>query len=657
MRRAPPVILTLVAIGAGARAQPVPDPNAPAAEVPEQGLVVTGTRTPRRVTDDPVGTERIGAKELSARNVRDASRALEAEPGIQTERSFRGSSFQLRGLDAKYVRILVDGQPVMGQVNDVIDLRRYAIESVERVEIVRGASSALYGSDALAGVVNFISRRPKRALEAGGFAQYGQLNQSLVGATVGGKRGDYAGTLSLNWFGNNSYDLTPGNENLQTNGDARRAFTATARGFWNPDDRIEALAFVRGGYFDSRGVDLQPPRALFNRVVDEAEGATGAQLSWKVDDATRVAAYVQANLFARAFEREQRQTDYAEKIRSAESLLRGELQLDRKVAEGVELTIGSGGQRGTFESPRIEGGYGAVASGWVFVQAGLDAGRVLNLVAGGRLDLDGQFGSHVSPRIAARLKLDALAEGLSLRASYGEGFRAPSFGERYYAFHNQVANYVVYGNPALTPEVSASVQAGVEYVPKTLSFGGGYAPTLRLTGHRTGLDGLIQATEMTDSSAIERRYAYTNYKSARFQGIEAGLRITKGDRFVADVGYAWLDTVATLRLETGVDVTRGLPGRAGRQLTCGVMFTSEDGAWEVSARAAGLARRTSLLDDSLLDAIVLADAKVARRLWKADKARSELQLYVSGDNLADVTEPDFLSLPGRLFAVGLNARY
>src|SRR4051794_31513303 len=79
-------------------------------EVPEQVLVITGTRTPRRVTDDPVGTERIGARELAARNVRDASHALEAEPGIQVERSFRGSSFQLRGLDAKYTRVLVDGQ-------------------------------------------------------------------------------------------------------------------------------------------------------------------------------------------------------------------------------------------------------------------------------------------------------------------------------------------------------------------------------------------------------------------------------------------------------------------------------------------------------------------------------------------------------------------
>src|SRR2546422_55706 len=83
--------------------------------------------------------------------------------------------------------------------------------------LLRGASSALYGSDALAGVVNLISRRPKRAFEAAGYAQFGQLHQSLAGATLGGKHGNFAGTASVSWFGSDSYDLTPGDPDLSTN--------------------------------------------------------------------------------------------------------------------------------------------------------------------------------------------------------------------------------------------------------------------------------------------------------------------------------------------------------------------------------------------------------------------------------------------------------
>ena len=79
--------------------------------------------------------------------------------------------------------------------------------------------------------------------------------------------------------------------------------------------------------------------------------------------------------------------------------------------------------------------------------------------------------------------------------------------------------------------------------------------------------------------------------------------------------------------------------------------------FEVTARANVLLRRSALDDDTRLDPVLLADARVGKRLWKAEKGRSELQLYVAADNLANVTEPDFLSLPGRLFSAGLNARY
>jgi outer membrane receptor for ferrienterochelin and colicins len=647
------LVLSLAA-GVGASVEP-PEPEPP--ELPEQAIVVTGTRTPRRLADDPIGTEVIGQRELTARNVRDASRALEAEPGILSERSFRGSSFQLRGLDAKYVRILVDGQPVMGQVNDVIDLRRYAVEAVDRIEIVRGATSALYGSDALAGVVNLVSRRPRRPLEIGGFAQYGMLNQSMLGATAGVRRGDSAGTLSVNWFGNNSYDLTPGDENLSTNGDARRAFTATARGFHTASEKLELMGFVRGGFFDSRGVDLQPPRALFNRRVGEAEGAAGGQATWTPDARTRVTTFLQGNVFARDFSREQRQADRRERMESTESLVRGEVQADRTYAERkLVVTTGLGGQHAAFRSPRIEGGQASLRTGWLFAQAELGLGEHLDLVAGGRFDADEQFGRQLSPRLAARLKLSSLAEGLSLRAAYGEGFRAPSFGERFLAFYNQVANYVVYGNEALRPEVSRSGQAGLEWAPRVWRLPGGLSPSLRVTGFHTTLDNLIQALELR-SGTLDREFRYENYESARLAGVESSLRLTAGAWLVADLGYAWLDTVATIVREDQSQVTRALPGRAGRHLTGSLLYVHEETGTEVTVRAQGLFLRTALADDTTLAPILLADVRLARRLWRATQGRSEVQLYLHVDNLANVTEPEFISLPGTLVALGVNARY
>lgn len=648
---------------ASASAPPVAaaEPQPIAVEVPEQVVVVTGTRTPRRLRDDPIGTEVVGARELSARNVRDASTALASEPGVQIERSFRGSSFQLRGLDAKYVRILVDGMPVVGQVNDTIDLRRYAVEGIERIEVLRGTASALYGSDALAGVVNLISRRPKRPFEGSVFAQYspdralpvlGRVESSAVGGTLGTRQGSLAASLSFNWFGNDSYTLSEGDpEALPTNGDSRSAGLATARLFWLPSPQVEAMAFVRAGTFHSRGVDLQPPRALFNRRVGEQELAAGGQATLRPDEATRIVLNLQANRFWREFWRQQRQVDTpADDMTSLESLVRGEVQLDRALTPALDLLLGGGGQVASLASERLEHDGGSVATGWAFLQLEWRPHALVDVVAGGRLDVDELFGTHATPRAVVRLKADPLVEGLALRLKYGEGFRAPSFGERYLAFHNQVANYVVYGNTALRPETSRGVEAGLEWSPPWPR--AGLVPTVRVNLFRTTLDGLIQARETADSSLALQRFRYVNYSSGRLGGVEASMRITHGSWLIGDLGYAWLDAHGTVD-----GVTRVLPGRAARQLTAMLIVQSEESGLELTARGQMLFGRAALDDSIVLAPVAIADVRVGQRLWSDAAGGSELQLYVAADNVLGVTDPDFLQYPGRVVQAGLQARH
>lgn len=642
----PRFVLFFSLAAVSAAAQPVPEPP----PVPGLSVVVTGTRTPRRMSDDPVGTEVIGARELDTRGVRDASDALEAEPGIQLERSFRGSSFQLRGLDAKYVRILVDGLPVTGQVNDVIDLRRYALEGIEKIEIVRGATSALYGSDALAGVVNLISRKPTRALELGGFAQYGSVNTSVGGITAGTRHGDFAGSLSLNWFGNDSWDNTPNDGNPATSGDARRVGLATARLFWDPSEKFEMMFTARGGTIDSRGVDFQPPRALYNRQVEETEGALALQATWKPDELTRVVGSLQTNGFWRSFDRVQRQAPNHEEMHSLERILRGEVQADRTLTGWLEVTGGAGGQDARLTSPRLAGGGDQVLTGWAFAQAEAVAGP-LRLVAGTRLDFDSQFGTHLSPRVAARVEVPGI-QGLNMRLSYGEGFRAPSFGERYLLFRNQVANYIVYGNEALSPETSKGAQVALEYAPRALKLPGGFVPNLRLAYHHTALDGLIQPRETQDSNAAEQRFQYVNYSDGRVTGIEASASFRLRDRLMIDAGYAYLSTRATFEGQV-----RALPGRAENQATLSVIWRRPSSGTEVSVRQQLLLGRAALEDDTELPLLYTADVRVSQRVWKATTSPSEASVYAAAENLAGMTDALFLQLPGRTFNLGVSARY
>jgi outer membrane receptor for ferrienterochelin and colicins len=622
--------------------------EAPVVDASPVTIVVTGTRTPRKATEDPVGTEVYAAKELEAKNVRDVSRALEDEPGIQTERSFRGASFQLRGLEAKYVRVLQDAMPLVGQVNDVIDLRRFPMEGVERIEVVKGAASSLYGSDALAGVINLVSRRPRREREASGYAQYGMLNSSGAGLWAGTKRGRIAASLSLNWAGNDSYDLTPGNLDLSTNGDARRAATGTARLFWKPSERLDVMAFVRAGHFDTRGVDLQLPRALWNRRVGEDETAAGGTATLTPSAATRWTVLGQGNRFARSFYRQQRQGPGLDDQRSTETLGRAEVQGDHAYGEALSLTGGLGGQQSVLESPRLAAGGASAMTGWSFGQAELKRSGVGELIAGTRVDADRQYGTHFSPRIAARVGLERLAEGLALRGNVGRGFRAPSLGERYLEFRNGAANYVVRGNAALKPETAWSSQFSFEWAPPASGLSA-FVPSLRLTAHRTDLSGLIQPVDRSGGQNTD--FVYENYATARVQGFEGAVRVAHRRWLVVDAGYAALDARGVL---DGVE--KRLPGRAGRQLTWGLVATREASGTEFALRGQYQTHRQPLdtEETAFAPSLLLCDAKLSQRVGRVDG--TEVRAYLSVENLANDTDITFLALPGRLVLAGFQAR-
>ena len=132
----------------------------------EEEMVVTATRSPGRLEDSPVATEVITRDELVSSGADTLAEVLERQPGLQLTRSFRGATIRMNGLDTDYVLILVDGQPVQGRVGGGIDLARFPIDRIERVEIVRGAASALYGADAIGGVINIRTRQAESGILA-----------------------------------------------------------------------------------------------------------------------------------------------------------------------------------------------------------------------------------------------------------------------------------------------------------------------------------------------------------------------------------------------------------------------------------------------------------------------------------------------------------
>src|SRR6185295_14510350 len=209
-----------LALACGAALASTPVQAQQAAEAPESeagsenvhrvdAVVVTGSRTERSLGEAPVATEVISREEIQESGARDAAELLEDRPGVHLERGFAGAAIELEGLPADYTLILVNGVRVPGRVNGVIDLSRFATENIERIEIVRGAGSALYGSDAIAGVVNIITRAASRPLELNGSANVGAFGRFDVtgGAGTKGKVGSLR--VSGGRHSSEGFDLDP----------------------------------------------------------------------------------------------------------------------------------------------------------------------------------------------------------------------------------------------------------------------------------------------------------------------------------------------------------------------------------------------------------------------------------------------------------------
>ena len=121
-------------------------------------MVVTATRTEIPLGDSPVATEVISREDIEESGTEDLAALLEDHPGVDITRSYLGSSIRLQGLEPEHVLILVNGHRVLGMKGGVIDLSRFTVDNIERIEIVKGPSSALYGSEAMGGVINIITQ-------------------------------------------------------------------------------------------------------------------------------------------------------------------------------------------------------------------------------------------------------------------------------------------------------------------------------------------------------------------------------------------------------------------------------------------------------------------------------------------------------------------
>lgn len=625
--------------------------------------VVTGSRTERKLQDVVVPTEVITRAQIEQLGVRDLGQLLQQHPGVEMVYTNRGVGLRLQGLDPEYVLILVDGQRIAGRAGTITDVTRFSLRDLERVEIVKGPAAALYGADAVGGVINLITRRPQRALELslrgmGGIFQNGSRDVPIgseadVRAHLGSKLGAFELRGGAGFRHRSPFDRNP--DNVADNGPGIRRFDYDVDLSWNPSDSFRTWSRTSYAWTDLRAVDENDTGAVFNRAqrTEQLDTWLGARNAFSTGTTLTVRGHF--GFFKDQFLLDQRNSrkldDYTQTITR---LFEGYAQVDQKLGAHL-LTAGVEALTENLSSSRLKENFVQRGRLGLFAQ---DSWQLvsndtvkLSVEPGFRVDFDSQFGGAPSPRLA--FKVDA-GKALTFRGSWGLGFRPPSFNELFLRFCNTGIGYCVDGNAGLVPERSGSVNLAVDY---RLPLDGW---TISASAWHTSLSNLINITASgvpnPDSPTI---FTYENVAGAYTQGAEVNARMKLSKGFSVDLAYMGLDAR---------DLTRNRPleGRSNHRVNGSINLKYRPTGLEGVLRATWHGPRPFYVGTGLGFANVLGFGETRTVLapgyfdlevqitWVF---KSWMRFFINGFNLLNAGDADFNPRPPRGVVGGVTLEY
>ena len=408
-------------------------------------IIVSASRREQRLTDAVVETSVIDASRLRRSGAADLAQVITEQSGLQLDGGTpAGAGVQMRGFDSRRVLILLDGAPLVGHVAGNFDLSRLPVSMVERVEIVKGPQSTLYGSDALGGVINIITRRAGTGGWAVGVSS-GVGTQGRRDAGVDARIRDGSVGLTVDG-GFRGIDLAPGVAG--DNGTYARRGNGMATLTWDVRPATELSASLLGVGESQRYRTGQ----LFH-FADNTQWTARVAGQHRLTATNRLT----ASLHGTTFDHLSRASTSGAPVsedggRDRQTLVTGEL-LWNAFLGNVAVDAGTQVRHERIAADRVEGHQREISGIEPFVQASASLGDV-TVVPGVRVSWSDRWGRVASPRFAMMWRL---SDPVALRASVGRGYRAPDFKELYLDFVNSAAGYAVRGNDALRPEHSTAI--------------------------------------------------------------------------------------------------------------------------------------------------------------------------------------------------------
>lgn len=543
-------------------------------------VIVTATRTVRQLSSLPLPVQLVSKKEIQSVNSLRLSDILNEQTGLITIPDFGGGEgIQLQGLDSQYTLILVDGVPLIGRSAGTLDISRVTVGNIKQIEIVKGASSSLYGSEALGGVINIITENPMQGFNGEINSRGGSFDTYDSSINLGYKKEKLAINAFVNSFLSGGYDLND-NDALNTV-EPFRNYTFNTKVIYDVSEKTNL--FVSGRFYTQNQDYVASEELKGESNINE----WNAHLKLSHTYSKKWSSYFE--FYSTRYKADEFLNN-PDASRFSESdynqlMVRPEIRATYSPTDKSAFIGGLGWNHETLVRTDFSS-QPEFNSPYAYLQYDTNPTEKMNIILGARFDSHSEYESQFSPKAAIRYEL---SEKLAVKGSVGYGFKAPDFRQLYFDFTNSTVGYTVLGYNAvidkinelaeqgqianivvplsnfedeLKPENSISINVGVDYnVTSKLK--------LSINAFRNNINDLIDTRVIANKTNGQNVFSYFNVNEVYTQGLEFNSTFKLNNQLKFSGGYQLLfakDKEAERAFENGEVFARLTPSLPSFQL-------------------------------------------------------------------------------------------
>jgi len=516
-------------------------------------VVVTGTRSPHLLKDVPVETEVVNKRDMQRTGASTVDQALASSIGTAINTDFSGQAATIRGIEGDRVLVMVNGERAVGRVNGTIDLSQYGLTNVEKIEVVKGTGSTLYGSDAMGGVINIITRQPRSDRgTANLYVDYGSYNSYNPSLETEWGTEKLSFTLGGKLYSTDGFDLdkstphTNGQDQIDrynVNGQMRAklspSWILSTSGRYMHENR---------NWIESELIKLSEIRDT-TYVYDSEEGNKRYEGSATLEYLSGDKYSMKLRLFGTYYDHLWKKwsgDNWIDTSKTQDSYYEVSYTSNYVIGDKHVATYGFDYNYQDLTSKELFSSVKPDKSVAGYLQYEYSPLKQLSFLPGARYEHHSSFGDHFNPSINVMYQP---SQQVKFRGFVGRGFRAPSIKQQYFIFDHTAAGYIVYGGSVPLPgELGDNTGTAFEPLKQETSvnssvsveFSYGTIGLHRLTYFYNHLDNLIDFELLGFTPTYWRGvYVYQNIETATTQGIEweSRVRLSKAIDFQFSYNY------------------------------------------------------------------------------------------------------------------------